>query len=207
MDGTDGVETVETVDTADERVDVRRTRHAATRTALLSAALQLFDRHGFAAATVEEIAAAAGVSRRTAYRRFRSKEDILLELPRRWLEVFDHHLAEHPEATGRVAIEGASLAVSAHIDDHRTDTLIGLRALAEAPGLNAASVARDDWHQRIARLLVADGDTAVDAEFVAGAYLGAIDSMLAVWATSDPPIELVELNRAVNQRLRPIWAG
>ncbi len=187
--------------------DLRVTRHRQTRDALLSAAIELFDRRGFGQVTVEEIAAAAGVSRRTAYRRFRTKDDILLELPRRWIDVFDAFLAAHPDLDGIELAEGASLAVSAYIDAHRRETLVGLRALAEAPGLNNASVAHDDWHRRVADLLVTAGLADDDADLLAGAYLGGVNAMLAVWAGSGGERSLVELNRRLNERLRPIWRG
>lgn len=52
-------------DTADFRV------HVATQ------AIRLFAEHGYEATTVDQIAAAAGVSRRTFFRQFRSKEDVI----------------------------------------------------------------------------------------------------------------------------------
>lgn len=185
--------------------DVRQRRHEQTQDALVEAAIELFDAHGYAAVTVEQIAAAAGVSRRTAYRRFRTKDDILLEVPRRWVRVFDDAVASHPDLHCPELIETAALAVSAHVDEHRRKTLVGLRALADAPGLNAASVAHDDWHRRVSALLVADGLDPVDAQLVAGAYLGGIDAMLAIWMTGDATSTLVALNLRLNERLRPIW--
>lgn len=188
-----------------EVTDLRSSRHANTRDALLQAAIELIGEHGYAAVTVEQIATAAGVSRRTAYRRFRTKDDILLELPRRWLEVFDDHVAAHPESSARARIEGASLAVSAHVDAHRNETLVGLAALAESPSLASATVASDAWLRRMVNLLVADGVTDTDARLIAGSYLGGIDAMLGIWSTADPPCTLVSLNERLDERLGSIW--
>jgi len=47
------------------------------RTGVVAAALELFDRHGFEATSVEQIAKAAGVSRSTFFRQFGGKEDVV----------------------------------------------------------------------------------------------------------------------------------
>jgi AcrR family transcriptional regulator len=50
------------------------------RERLLAAALQLFTQRGYAAATVREIVAAAGVTKPVLYYYFKNKEDLYLEL-------------------------------------------------------------------------------------------------------------------------------
>lgn len=47
------------------------------RTGVVAAAIDLFDRHGFDATSVEQIAKAAGVSRSTFFRQFGGKEDVV----------------------------------------------------------------------------------------------------------------------------------
>jgi len=62
----------------------RRELHkAATRRALQDAALRMFEAGGYGQTTVRDIAEAAGVTERTFFRYFRSKEDLVLG------EVFD----------------------------------------------------------------------------------------------------------------------
>lgn len=58
--------------------DLRTRRRLATEQELHQAALRLMTERGFAATTVDEIVAAAGVSQRTFFRYFATKEDAVL---------------------------------------------------------------------------------------------------------------------------------
>jgi AcrR family transcriptional regulator len=60
----------------------RETNKQRTRSALERAAAHLFEENGFAATTVRDIAAAAGVGERTFFRYFPSKEDLVLQQAR-----------------------------------------------------------------------------------------------------------------------------
>ncbi len=51
-------------------------RRAATRAAILAAARQLFGLHGFAAVTVDRVAAAAGIAKGAVYHHFPTKHDL-----------------------------------------------------------------------------------------------------------------------------------
>ena len=67
---------------------LRQRKRAATEQAIVDAAMTQFALRGFAATTVDDIAAAAGVARRTLFRYFPTKEDILLDprrLDRAWI--------------------------------------------------------------------------------------------------------------------------
>lgn len=60
-----------------ERAETPGTDPAQFRVHVASQAIRLFSAHGYEATTVDQIAAAAGVSRRTFFRQFRSKEDVI----------------------------------------------------------------------------------------------------------------------------------
>ncbi|MCR2764084.1 TetR/AcrR family transcriptional regulator [Microbacterium sp. zg.B48] len=83
---------------------------SAARTPVVAAALELFERQGFEATSVEQIARAAGVSRSTFFRQFGGKEDVvfadhevLLDELREWLgEGHDDPWAAVCQASERV---------------------------------------------------------------------------------------------------------
>ena len=73
------------------------------RERLLAEALQLFNNKGYAATSVREIVAAAGVSKPTLYYYFASKEGIYLELMNSTLATFEATVAQLviPQGTAR----------------------------------------------------------------------------------------------------------
>lgn len=58
----------------------RRQPRAATREAVLRAAVRTFGEHGFAQSSLEQVAAAAGLSRGAVYSNFASKDELFLAL-------------------------------------------------------------------------------------------------------------------------------
>jgi AcrR family transcriptional regulator len=71
---------------ADNEKPGRRAAHRrATRTALLSAARDLFAARGFEATTVRDIADAAGVTERTFFRYFAVKEELIVDHVLAWV--------------------------------------------------------------------------------------------------------------------------
>ena len=69
-----------TVTEAEQQGDLRERRRRATTSEISQAALILFEQKGVAATTIHDIAVAAGVSDRTCFRYFPSKEESVLTL-------------------------------------------------------------------------------------------------------------------------------
>ncbi len=84
----------EAVPSAPEKLKARKQQ--VVRDALSDAAATLFHARGFESVTVEEIANAAGVSRRTFFRYYESKEDVMVERLDRDGERFLIELAARP---------------------------------------------------------------------------------------------------------------
>lgn len=75
---------------------IKSRKRQVVRDALSAAAEELFLARGFEAVTVEEIAQAAGVSRRTFFRYYQSKEDVMAERTDRLGEQLLAELAARP---------------------------------------------------------------------------------------------------------------
>jgi AcrR family transcriptional regulator len=63
------------------------------RTQIVAAARKSFSRKGYDAATVDDIAEAAGVSKGLIYHYFRSKEDILVATAEAWVDTFEEYMS------------------------------------------------------------------------------------------------------------------
>jgi AcrR family transcriptional regulator len=84
---------------------LRERKKERTREAIIDAALDLFERNGYDATTVEDIAAAADVSPRTFFRYFESKLDLIM------VRSGDKHAGLGPSIAGRPAEESLLDAV------------------------------------------------------------------------------------------------
>src|SRR5262245_34824471 len=85
-------------------------RRLATREALRRTALASFARKGFANVTVTELAREAGVTERTFFRHFPSKEAVLFQDYETQVEWLAEALAQRPSSEGLVEAVLASIA-------------------------------------------------------------------------------------------------
>jgi len=185
---------------------LRERRHLETKRLLVETAFDLFVERGFTNVSMEEVAQAAGVSRSTLYRRFAAKEDLVLEVPERWLVVFDHAVEALPLDTSiGDAIGVPTLAVAAHIDQHNEIIRTAYQILGQSPTLQQSGLVTIPWLGRIAtifkRFSTADNETCL---VLAGAYFGAIDAMLLHWATTGATSPVTEKTARLLTRLAPI---
>ena len=185
---------------------LRERRHLETKQLLVETAFDLFVESGFANVSMEEIAQAAGVSRSTLYRRFPTKEDLVLEVPTRWIIVFDHAVETLPlDASIADAIGQPVLAVARHIDQHSELVRTAYQILEQSPTLQQSGLKSTTWIRRIAevfmRFSTADDETSL---VLAGAYFGAIDATMFHWATTDATTPVTEKTVRLLARLAPI---
>ncbi|WP_329045974.1 TetR family transcriptional regulator [Amycolatopsis sp. NBC_01488] len=159
------------------------------RRALAAAAVDLFAANGYEATTVDDIAAAAGIGRRTFFRYFDAKDDVLFAN-------HDEIVAEMEEAfaaadPGRDPVEVACGAVGLVLDSYAADLDVSLKRFAltrAVPSVRDKEVATVDRYQRVlARYLQgryeAQGDetASLRAAVAAAAIAAANNHVLRRW--------------------------
>jgi AcrR family transcriptional regulator len=158
-------------------VNVTLTRY---RAAILDAATKLFHERGFSQATTAEIAAEAHVTKRTVYRYFSSKEDLLFAIHEQFLErlLQPIDLRGTPRERFTALLENYVETAITHRDQ--------IRVFFEerknlSPESLASVIGRRDEHEKLFRQTLADGiaagdfrelDVTVTSEGVLGAVAG-----------------------------------
>lgn len=166
-------------------------RRAATRTAL-----ELFAERGFEQTTVEDVADALGVSRRTLFRYFASKNDMVwgefdqvLERLRRCLN------ATAPGEPLHDALRRAVVESNRYEPDQLPELRIRMRLITRVPALQAHSMLRyAEWRAVIAEFVAERlkcGPEDLVPQVVAHAALGTSMAAFLVWV-DDPSSDLVE---------------
>ena len=83
-----GVPSRDLTEASGQPTGLRAMKRQRLRTDLIQTSLKLFGKHGFDVTTVDDIVAAAGVSRRTFFRYFNSKEDVVFD----WMREQGEHM-------------------------------------------------------------------------------------------------------------------
>lgn len=158
---------------------------------LTEAALKLLARKGFDAVTVDEIVIAAGVSKRTFFRYFASKEDVVIQF------LAEMGTGMRAELASRPAQESPSVAlrhtVWVSIDacaGHADQALRVVQLILGTPALRARFLERQaQWRDGLATEVAdrLDLDPATDLypQLAAGIALTAFDAVLQRWSDSD----------------------
>ena len=130
---------------------LREQKAQRTRTAIADAALDLFERQGYDATPMEQIAEAAQVSPSTLYRYFPTKDATLLDHPGMDLASLSAELGRRPADEPLAEALGAAVRAALEQADAHADQLLRLRRQ-----LDVTPVARarlwDLWHAQRTRL-------------------------------------------------------
>ena len=166
------------------RAEHRRT----TLRSLSDAAIEAFERDG-AAATVDEIAAAAGVSRRTVFRWVDSKEQLAFIHPILWFEVFDQALdaldSNDVDRSTAERLRLGSRAIAEHIDAEPEPVRQAFQTASAHPELAAGfGVVYQRWVDRVAHEVLPVEPKPQDhfrARIIGSATMGMVDAVIRVW--------------------------
>jgi TetR/AcrR family transcriptional regulator, regulator of mycofactocin system len=165
-------------------------RQFTTPEAVERAALELFAAQGFEATTVDEVSAAAGISRRTFYRYFTSKIDIPWSNFSSLLGVLDAWLAEVPSS---VPMFDAIAEATIRFNRLPTDGLVAHRErmvlIMHTPALRASATDRwGEWRGVVAKFAAGrlDAETeALEPQLIGHLALGASLAAYEHWLRHD----------------------
>ena len=171
---------------------VRERKKQAARKALTDAALTLFEKKGFDATTVNQIAQLAGMSPRTFFRYFETKEDVVFQDAPRHLEELRSLLRSRPPSeSNSVALRAALLSFSELLEEQRTE--IQLRThLARAGRTLAerAAIELQNWRLTLADELLSrsSDDGYTRCHLLAGAGVHVLTVAISLRADEDRPL-------------------
>lgn len=177
-------------------VSLRAQNRKKKRDALVEAAYALFEAQGFEATTVDQIAARAEVSRRTFFRYFSCKEEVVFPNMAERIAAFRAALEAAP-GTPAERVRAACLAMAAEFADHREELLRQHRLMHDNPALLAFDLKQDaEWERAITDVL-RDGRRAEAArrraQVWAGAIMGAVRATLRAWFAGGAKADLVAI--------------
>jgi len=166
---------------------IHERKRQAVRSYLSEVALELLTDREFEAVTVDQIAAAAGVSRRSFFRYFASKEDVVLQYLDQMAErLRDAIVARPPGETAIAAVHAALRPTVAAYAADANRTLAVVRLLQRSPALRARELEsrqrlRELVAEAIGRRLGLDHRADLRPRLLAGIALVPFDVAITTW--------------------------
>lgn len=177
----------------------RETKKLATRRALIASAQRRFHRDGFERSTIDDICADAGVSRRTFFRYFDSKEALAFPHRDDRLQRFNE-LLEASFAAGNPfdGLRRIATIFAREYSAKRVQLIQQQKLIDAVPNLAAREHEIDrDWEHALAAAflphLAEGGDAECRARVLAGATIGVIRATMRYWFDHDGTPDLAQL--------------
>jgi AcrR family transcriptional regulator len=183
---------------ADSDLGLRDRKKLRIRAVLIDVAFRLFREHGFDATTADDIANAAGVSRRTLFRYFPSKEDLVFAHNAERLQEFQTQLERRPTETPFAALRRALLQMASVYISNRREVVDRYRIVQSSPTLVARELELDrSWERAMQEALRSGAGQRADrrARLLAGATMGLVRAGLSEWFESGGRLDLRALGR------------
>ena len=167
----------------------RERRKQGTRRALEDAALRLFARDGFDETTVDAIAAEVGVSARTFFRYFATKEGVLyVEREHRQALLRDAVLAAPARFGPVTALHRGLRAIAPTFDQEKQRTVMQERAVGRSAVLRGRQTeVVDSWERAMRAALRARGVT-IDVDGAAAVGMAGFRTAVTRWLRNDRPL-------------------
>ena len=186
---------------------LRERKKAETRATVLRVANEMFRKKGFDETTVEEICAAALVSKRTLFRYFGDKEGLVFPNREERLVAFTRFLeSNNPAENPFDTLRRATRTYGSEYNESRRGILAQQRLVEGSSALLAREREIDrEWERAIALAFVrvtGSGDEAeLWARVLAGAIMGVVRATMSCWFEGDCKADLVELGLGAIDRL------
>lgn len=164
---------------------LRARQRALAIDSLSAAALNLFLTLGFEVTTVDDIARAAGTSRRTFFRYFKTKEEVVLSRMKRLYDVMAFEVAARPPSgTALKTLHEVLRATSGPHAEHKEQTLALVRLIYKTPTLHASILLQNhNFALELAEMLTRRDPTLGfgPARLAAVVAFAAADAATALW--------------------------
>ncbi|MFF4961373.1 TetR/AcrR family transcriptional regulator [Streptomyces sp. NPDC001222] len=175
-----------------------RTRQLASQE-ILETALRLFTEQGYDETTIAQIAREAGVSQRTLFRYFGTKEDLLGGNQDRFGQVLTDTISEQPADAGVWEALRAGVAAVLALHDSREQALERFRLLHNTASLRAGWLEKRLRFQENllplieTRLDAATGNESAKARAVIATAFACLDAASMTWVVNDGKGEIMDL--------------
>jgi AcrR family transcriptional regulator len=175
-------------DTKTPHPGLRERKRAETHARIQTEAMRLFLERGFEATTLDDIAEAAGVSRRSLFHYFASKEEIVFstkaDFPDLVAEAIGRRPAEEPLLD---MVENALADMAARYQSPQARSLA--RLIRDTPALSAGDQAKYEKMERVLAAALADRKglppTDVACRVTASAAIGILKLATEAWLAGD----------------------
>lgn len=167
---------------------LREQRKARTSASIASAAVELFAARGYAAVTVSEVAAAAGVGERTLYRYFADKEDLLFADDEQMRAALHSAIEQQPGGQPPLSVLREVSVAVARAQGMREEMARRARIIAVSPALTARERAKKAaWEVVLAKGMSRRGVPPAQAALLGRIGVACYDEALSRWLGRDPP--------------------
>ncbi|WP_020663543.1 TetR/AcrR family transcriptional regulator [Amycolatopsis benzoatilytica] len=171
-----------------------RTRQLASRE-ILDTALRLFTEQGYDETSIAQIAREAGVSQRTLFRYFGTKEDLLGGNQEQFRQVLTTVISEQPAEADAWAVLRAGLAAVQSLHDSRDQAVERFRLLHTTPSLRAGWLEKrlrfqDDLLPLVQARM--PGATELAARAVLATAFACLDAASMAWVEDGGEGDLIE---------------